>query len=227
MSTSARCLPSPCPSPTIAPSLLAADFGKLESEIVSIAKDGADWLHIDVMDGSFVPPITFGDNVVALARKLTKIPLDVHLMIVRPEEHIESFAKAGANVITIHQEVSPHLHRSLSAIHALGCCSGVSINPSTPVEAVYDVIGVADLILVMTVNPGWGGQSFIPHSLDKVKKLSEEIKRRGAHTRIELDGGINPATAKETIRAGASILVAGSAVFGHSNRAKAMKDLRG
>lgn len=219
-------LPTPCPNPTIAPSILAANFGNLQKEIEDITAAGADWLHIDVMDGTFVPPITFGDNLVTLAKKTTKLPLDVHLMIVNPEKHLESFANAGANVITVHQEVCPHLYKTLTAIRALGCASGVSINPATPVENVFDALEVADLVLVMTVNPGWGGQPFIPGCLEKIKKLSAEIKRRGLKTRIEVDGGINPSTAKECALAGASIFVAGSAVFGNPDKAAVIKQLR-
>lgn len=219
-------LPNSPSTSIIAPSLLAADFGNLEKEIKEITKAGADWLHIDVMDGTFVPPITFGDNLVCLAKKATNIPLDVHLMIVNPEKHLETFAKAGANVITVHQEVSPHLHKTLAGIRALGCGSGVSINPATPVESIYDALEMADLVLIMTVNPGWGGQSFIPSCLDKIKKLSTEIKRRSLRTRIEVDGGINAHTAKECATAGATIFVAGSSIFGSSDRSEAIKNLR-
>lgn len=220
-------LPTPCPSPTIAPSILSADFGNLSAEIQSITKAGADWIHVDVMDGTFVPPITFGDNVVSIAKKATSIPLDVHLMIVDPEKHLESFAKAGANVITVHQEVCPHLHKTLGGIRALGCAAGVSINPATAVESIFDVLSEADLVLVMTVNPGFGGQKFIAECLTKISKLSAEIKRRGLNTRIEVDGGINPSTAKQCRDAGASIFVAGSAVFGAADRGEMIKQLRG
>lgn len=219
-------LPPPYPSPCIAPSILAANFGKLEQELKDVSAAGADWIHIDVMDGAFVPPITFGDNLVALAKRSCQLPLDVHLMIVNPEKHIESFSKAGANVITVHQEVCPHLHRTLGAIRSLGCAAGVSINPATPVESIYDSLDVTDLVLIMTVNPGWGGQPFIPICLEKIKKLSVEIKRRGLATRIEVDGGINARTAKECSQAGASIFVAGSAVFGAPDRSEAIKQIR-
>lgn len=220
-------LPTSSPIPTIAPSILAADFGNLESELKDICAAGADWIHIDIMDGTFVPPITFGDNLINIAKKVCVIPLDVHLMIVNPEKHLEAFAKAGANIITVHQEVCPHLHKTLAAIRALGCASGVSINPATAVESIYEALEVADLVLIMTVNPGWGGQSFIPSCVDKIRKLKAEIDRRGLKTRIEVDGGINPSTAAECAAAGASIFVAGSAVFGNADRASVITKLRG
>lgn len=210
----------------ISPSVLAADFGNLSNEIENISACGADWIHIDVMDGVFVPPITFGDNLVKVAKKASKLPLDVHLMIVNPEKHIQSFAEAGASVITVHQEASDHLHRTLSSIRELGVAPGVSINPATAAENVFEVLEVADLVLVMTVNPGWGGQAFIPACLEKIKKLRTEIDRRGLKTRIEVDGGINHSTAKHCLDAGASILVAGTAIFGSNDRSVAIRNLR-
>ena len=210
----------------VSPSVLAADFGNLSHEIENISASGADWIHIDVMDGVFVPPITFGDNLVKIAKKASQLPLDVHLMIVNPEKHIQSFAEAGASVITVHQEASNHLHRTLASIRELGVSPGVSINPATPAENVFEVLEVADLVLVMTVNPGWGGQAFIPACLEKIKKLRAEIQRRGLKTRIEVDGGINDCTAKQCLDAGASILVAGTAIFGSADRAAAIRSLR-
>lgn len=213
--------------PYIAPSLLAADPGAYSEEIRSVQSAGADWLHVDVMDGSFVPAITFGDNIVAMAKKCSTLFLDVHLMIVRPELHISSFAKAGAQRIIVHQETSPHLLRTLNEIKSLGLSSGVALNPATNISTVVDVLGVVDLVLIMTVNPGWGGQEFIQHSLKKIEGMREEIQRQGSSAIIEVDGGINSHTAPLCVNAGASALVAGSAVFGAHDRAAAIAALRG
>lgn len=211
----------------VAPSILAANLGDLTNEIKSVERSGADWIHIDVMDGSYVPPITFGDNVVAAAAAATKLPLDVHLMINNPEAHIETFAKAGSHRIIIHQEASVHLHRALNLITQKGAKAGVAINPATPVELVFDVLDLVDLVLVMTVNPGWGGQSFIPSCADKVSKVAREIERRGKDIVIEVDGGINAETAKVCREAGATVMVAGSYIFGNKDRSAAINSLRG
>lgn len=210
----------------IAPSILAADFGAITKEIQSVEQAGADWLHIDVMDGSFVPPITFGTNMVETAKKVCSLPLDVHLMIQSPELHLEAFKKAGASRLTVHQEASAHLHRVLSAIRASGMQAGASVNPGTPVETLYSVLELCDLVLIMTVNPGWGGQSFIPSTLAKIGALHAEITRRKLPTLIEVDGGINKETAPQCAAQGASIMVSGSYIFGAKDRREAIQSLR-
>jgi ribulose-phosphate 3-epimerase len=206
----------------VAPSLLAADFGDLGRAARAAEEAGADLLHIDVMDGCFVPPITLGQQAVAAIRPLVRIPLDVHLMTVHPERHLASFREAGADIITVHAEACPHLHRVLSAIRTLGARAGVAFNPATP-PAVLEYVGdLVDVVLVMTVNPGYGGQSLIPATLRKV----EEVSRLGLEAEIEVDGGINPDTAELARRAGATILVAGTAVFGAPDWAAAIRALR-
>lgn len=197
----------------IAPSILSADFAHLADEIARCESGGADWIHIDVMDGCFVPNLTFGAKVIETVRTLTTLPLDVHLMVVEPEKYFDTFARAGANVLTIHQEVSPHLNRQLNRIRELGCRAGVAINPSTPVELLRDVVTELDLLLVMSVNPGFGGQSFIPSAPDKIRRARQMLDAMGSAAALEVDGGIARETITRCWRAGADTFVAGNAIF--------------
>jgi ribulose-phosphate 3-epimerase len=197
----------------IAPSVLAADFTKLAAEMDMVNGSEADWFHLDVMDGRFVPNITFGMFVIEAMHKLAKKPLDVHLMIVEPEKYIESFRKAGASVITVHYEACPHLHRTLSQIKETGAKAGVALNPHTPIELLEDIIEDVDLVCLMSVNPGFGGQKFIYRTLDKIRRLRALIDTRNAATLIEIDGGVGLQNAESLLQAGADVLVAGSSVF--------------
>jgi ribulose-phosphate 3-epimerase len=197
----------------IAPSFLTADFSRLGEQVRAAEEAGADYLHLDVMDGHFVPPITFGALLVAAFRRLTGLPLDVHLMVERPERHLEAFAEAGATLLSVHAETCPHLHRTLQQIRDLGCRPAVALNPGTPLSAIEEVLADVDLILVMSVNPGWGGQAFIPSALDKIRRLRVMLDERGLPAEIEVDGGVHVDTAPRCVEAGARVLVAGSAVF--------------
>ena len=197
----------------IAPSILSADFGRLAEDVRAVSEAGADWIHVDVMDGRFVPNITIGPLIVSAVRRATKLPIDVHLMIVEPERYVEEFRKAGADWISVHVEASPHLHRTVQQIKALGARAGVVLNPHTPEEAIRHVIEDVDLVLVMSVNPGFGGQSFIPAALPKLRALRAMIDRSGRDVALEVDGGVSPATSGAVVGAGARVLVAGSAVF--------------
>jgi ribulose-phosphate 3-epimerase len=198
----------------IAPSILSADFASLGADIDTIIKAGADWVHVDVMDGHFVPNITIGPAVVKAIRKVTNAPFDVHLMISPVDPYIEDFAAAGSDIITAHIEAGPHIHRTLQYIKSLGKKAGVSLNPSTPASSICHILDIVDLVLVMTVNPGFGGQSFIEGQLAKISEIRQMIDETGRDIDLEVDGGINTETAKQAISAGADVLVAGTAVFG-------------
>ena len=212
----------------IAPSILSANFASMGDAVRMLNESGADWVHFDVMDGNFVPNITFGPGMCKALRPLTKLPIDVHLMVEHPSDWIGPFRDAGADVLTLHVESSErHIHRALQAIRAAGMKAGVVLNPATPISACVHVLSECDLVLLMSVNPGFGGQSFIPETLNKIRSLRTEIDARGLSTLIEIDGGVNPETAKLCIEAGADVLVAGSAVFKADDPAAMIRALRG
>ncbi len=210
----------------IAPSLLSADFGKLAAEIDDVTRGGADWLHLDVMDGHFVPNLTFGQPVIKSLRAVSSLPFDVHLMVEDPDSMLESFAAAGADWLTVHVETCPHLHRTLERIRKLGCKAGVSLNPATPLAQVEEVIELADLILVMTVNPGFGGQEFIARAASKLERLRRLSDERQPECLLQVDGGVGEQNAGRLITLGADVLVAGSEIFGKSDREEAIRRLR-
>ena len=210
----------------IAPSILACDFGRLFDEVQAVTDAGADWIHVDVMDGHFVPNITIGPRIVEAVRDATQLPLDVHLMIQQPERHIDSFVKAGATTVGVHAEACPHLHRTVAQIREAGARASVTINPGTPANAVEAVLGDVDQVLVMTVNPGFGGQQFIAGTLPKVETLRGWIRDRGLAVALEVDGGITEDTIASAARAGANAFVAGTAIFGAPNYREAIAALR-
>jgi ribulose-phosphate 3-epimerase len=210
----------------IAPSILSADFASLGSELASVERGGADWIHVDVMDGRFVPNITIGPLVVQAVKKATSLPLDVHLMIVEPERYVPEFVRAGASTVGIHVETCPHLHRSVAQIREAGARACVVLNPGTPASAIEPVLGDIDQVLVMTVNPRFGGQKFNASMLPKIETLRRWIDERGLDVTLEVDGGIGPETIAAAARAGADVFVAGTAVFGAPDRAAAIAELR-
>ena len=211
----------------IAPSILSADFAHLADEIRDVEQGGADYIHVDVMDGHFVPNMTIGPLIVEAIRPVTKLPLDVHLMIEQPDRYIPAFAKAGADYLSVHVEACPHLHRTIHLIKEQGVKAGVVLNPHTPVEMIQHIIDDVDLVLLMTVNPGFGGQKFIPSVLPKIRQVAQLVKERGRFVEIEVDGGINAETARLCIEAGANVLVAGSAIYNERDRAAAIRAIRG
>ena len=212
----------------IAPSILSSDFGRLAEQVIEAEEAGADWIHVDVMDGSFVPNITIGPAVTEAVRSATDLPVDVHLMINNPDQHLEAFADAGADYLTVHQEACVHLHKTIDAIRDMNVRPGITLNPATSIGTIEDIVDYVDLVLVMSVNPGFGGQSFIPSSIERIKKLRDLIGRRGlTGVELEVDGGINENTAPSVVNAGSGVLVAGSAIYVHPEGvAEAIRRLR-
>jgi ribulose-phosphate 3-epimerase len=210
----------------LAPSILSADFAHLARDVAAVEAGGAELLHVDVMDGHFVPNLTIGPPVVRAVRRVASVPLDVHLMIANPDRYLQAYVDAGASTLTVHAEVLPHLHRTVQAIKALGAQAGVALNPATPVQTLEDVAADLDVVLVMSVNPGFGGQQFIPHTLDKVRRMRDLLARTGSRAAIEVDGGLDLQTIPAVVEAGATLLVAGHAVFGQGDPTAATRALR-
>ena len=214
------------PSVRVAPSILSADFARLADEVALVERGGADWLHVDVMDGHFVPNLTVGPPIVESLRKVTKLPLDVHLMMTNPDAFIEEFAEAGADYLTVHVEACPHLHRTVQYIKQKGVKAGVTLNPATSLSTVEEILADVDILLIMSVNPGFGGQQFIPAVLEKIRRARALIERTGSRAVLEVDGGVKPSNAAEIIDAGADVLVSGSAIFSTPDYAAAIAALR-
>lgn len=210
----------------IAPSILSADFARLAEEVAIVEKAGADMIHVDVMDGHFVPNLTVGPPIVEALRAVTQLPLDVHLMMTNPDSFLDDFVKAGADIITVHVETCPHLHRTIQVIRERGVKPGVTLNPATPLEQIEDILADVALLLIMSVNPGFGGQTFIPSALQRIQKARRLIEHTGSQALLEVDGGIKIENAQDIIKAGADILVAGSAIFGSTNYAETIRGLR-
>ena len=211
----------------LAPSILSADFTTLGTEVAAAERGGADQIHVDVMDGHFVPNLTMGPAVVAAVRRATQLPVDVHLMVSDPDRFLEAFAQAGASILTVHAEVLPHLNRTLQAIRRLGCRAGVALNPSTPLTAIEEVVGDLDLVLVMSVNPGFGGQAFLPESESKIARVRQFLLRAGRDADIEVDGGIDQGNIGRVVAAGATMIVAGASIFGTKDPESAARTLKG
>ena len=211
----------------LAPSILSADFASLGAQVAAAERGGADLIHVDVMDGHFVPNLTMGPAVVAAVRRVTTLPLDVHLMVTDPDRFLDAFAEAGASILTVHAEVLPHLSRTIQAIKQLGCLAGVALNPSTPLSAIEEVAGEVDLVLVMSVNPGFGGQSFLPNSESKIARVRQLLTSAGSDADIEVDGGIDPGNVGLVVAAGATMIVAGASIFGTKDPESAARMLKG
>jgi ribulose-phosphate 3-epimerase len=212
--------------PLIAPSVLSADFTNLGAQVRAIEEGGADWVHLDVMDGHFVPNISFGPLVVKAVRSLTKLPLDAHLMISDPDRYLEAFCRAGADRVTVHVETCPRLHGTVEAIRALGMKPGVTLNPATPISKIGEIVPFVDLVLIMTVNPGFGGQKFIPGSLGRIAEAASMVRASGRDIRLQVDGGVDPSNAREIVEAGADVLVAGNSIFSQRDIPAAVRGLR-
>ncbi len=213
-------------TPRLAPSILSADFAHLARDVAAVEAGGADLIHVDVMDGHFVPNLTIGPGVVRAIRRVAKVPLDVHLMIANPDRYLEAYVEAGASILSVHAEVVPHLHRTITAVKALGAKAGAALNPSTSITAIEEVAAELDVVLVMSVNPGFGGQRFIAGTPDKIRRVRDLLLRTGSRAEIEVDGGVDLETISAVVEAGATILVAGHAIFGHGDPIGATRALR-
>ncbi|MFC1565202.1 ribulose-phosphate 3-epimerase [candidate division KSB1 bacterium] len=210
----------------IAPSVLSANFANLEKDVTQLEQGGADWIHIDIMDGHFVPNITFGPMIVKAIRSITKLPLDVHLMIEKPERYLKDFRDAGADILNVHRETCPHLHRTIQQIHDLGAKAGVTLNPGTSLNTIEDIIEDIDLLLIMTVNPGFGGQEFIDFSLNRIRKASRMLNESGSEKHLEVDGGVDELNVKKVVDAGCNVIVSGTGILRHDDKADGVRIIR-